>query len=244
MRAYLAALLLPLLLPAPAQAECGLADLGSATVAAVRADATLVLADGRTLRLAGIEPGPGAQAALARAVAKSVTLRTAEAPPTDRYGRLSAFAALDGAGLAEMLLTAGAARVAARAGGPACAGPLLEAEARARAAGRGLWSDPNFAPLPGEPGTRAEAELGRFVLVEGRVLSVRRSGATIYVNFGRRWTRDVTAVIPGRLAARFRAAGRDPPALSGRRIRVRGWLERRTGPTVELLAPEQIELLE
>ena len=32
------------------------------------------------------------------------------------------------------------------------------------------------------------AEQGRFALVEGKVVSVRESGATIYVNFGRRWT--------------------------------------------------------
>jgi hypothetical protein len=76
------------------------------------------------------------------------------------------------------------------------------------------------------------------------VLSVRRSGGTIYVNFGRRWTRDFTLTVPRRLQAAFREAGRDPQMLQGRRVRVRGWLERRTGPIIEASAPEQIELLE
>jgi hypothetical protein len=74
--------------------------------------------------------------------------------------------------------------------------------------------------------------------------SVRQSGGTVYVNFGRRWTRDFTLTVPRRLQAAFREAGRDPQMLEGRRVRVRGWLERRTGPIIEASAPEQIELLE
>jgi hypothetical protein len=62
------------------------------------------------------------------------------------------------------------------------------------------------------------AEQGRFALVEGRVLSVRESGATIYVNFGRRWTEDFTVT-----------------------ILVRGWIEERGGPWIEATRPEQIE---
>ena len=90
--------------------------------------------------------------------------------------------------------------------------------------------------------TRLATERGRFALVEGKVLSVRESGATIYVNFGRRWTRDFTAVIPRRLRRAFAAAGVEPKSLEGRRIRVRGWIEQRGGPVIEVVAPEQIEI--
>jgi hypothetical protein len=41
-----------------ARAQCGLADLGESSVAAVRDDATLVLIDGREAKLAAIEAGP------------------------------------------------------------------------------------------------------------------------------------------------------------------------------------------
>jgi hypothetical protein len=234
-----------LLAPAlAAHAECGGADLGPAQVAAVRGDASLVLDDGREARLAGIEAGPGARAALtALTVGKAVALRAAETAPADRYGRLLVFATIGGTSIERLLLTDGAARVSARAGGVACAEGLQRVEAEARNARRGLWADPNFAPLRAEPGTWMTTELGRFILVEGRVLSVRPSGGTIYVNFGSRWTRDFTAVIPRRLAGEFRAAGRDPEVLSGRTIRVRGWLERRTGPVIVVLTPEQFELL-
>jgi hypothetical protein len=91
---------------------------------------------------------------------------------------------------------------------------------------------------------RFRVERGHFVLVEGRVASVRESGATIYVNFGRRFTRDFSLIILRRLRADFSAAGLEPKALQGRRIRVRGWLEQRRGPVMEVTAPEQIEIIE
>ena len=91
---------------------------------------------------------------------------------------------------------------------------------------------------------RLQAEHGRFALVEGKVLSVRESGATIYVNFGRRWTRDFTVTILRRLSRAFVAAGVEPKKLEGRRIRVRGWIEQRGGPIIAAEAPEQIEILD
>ena len=142
------------------------------------------------------------------------------------------------------LLEQGAARVSARVGDKACAALLLAAEARARTAGRGLWTDPNFAPLPADNLARMDTEMGHFALVEGKVLSVRESGATIYVNFGRRWTRDFTVTILKRQQRTFAAAGLEPKRLEGRRIRVRGFLERRGGPILFAAAPEQIELLD
>jgi len=84
---------------------------------------------------------------------------------------------------------------------------------------------------------------GRFALVEGKVLSVRESGATIYVNFGRRRTRDFSVIILRRLGRAFAAAGLEPTSLAGRRIRVRGRVEQRGGPIIAAEAPEQIELL-
>jgi hypothetical protein len=126
-------------------------------------------------------------------------------------------------------------------GDKACADSLLSAERAARAAGRGLWADPNFAPLSAKNLTRLQAGRGQFALVEGKVLSVRESGATIYVNFGRRWTRDFTVTIARRKGRAFAAAGVEPKKLEGHRIRVRGWIEQRGGPIIAAEAPEQIE---
>ena len=138
----------------------------------------------------------------------------------------------------------GQARVAARIGDKACADILLRSERVARAARRGLWADPNFAPLRRENLDRIAAAQGQFALVEGKVLSVRESGATIYLNFGRRWTRDFTVTILKRHRREFAAAGIDPKGLEGRPIRVRGWIEQRGCPIMDAVAPEQIERAE
>ena len=229
--------------PAYAQDACKLTAIGTATAAAVRDGRTLLLADGRELRLAGIEVTDDSRAALQALVAGHPLRLEKLGPERDRYGRLVAFA-YPGDGtqsIQQMLLAQGHARVSARVGDKPCAEALLSVEKAARTARRGLWADPNFAPLSAENLARLAAERGRFALVEGKVLSVRESGATIYVNFGRRWTRDFTAVIPRRLRRPFAAAGVEPKQLEGHRIRVRGWIERRGGPVIAIETPEQIE---
>ena len=80
------------------------------------------------------------------------------------------------------------ARVAARAGSRACDIELLSRENAARQARLGLWADPYYDLLSADSPDDVLAEQGHFALVEGKVVSVRESGATIYVNFGRRWT--------------------------------------------------------
>jgi endonuclease YncB( thermonuclease family) len=228
---------------AAAQEACKLTMIGNAHVAAVRDGRTLTLDDGRELRLAGIEAGDRSRAAL-QALAGGRELRLARlGADRDRYGRLVGFAFAGDApqSLQAILLSQGEARVSGRVGDTACATALLGIERAARLSRHGLWADPNFALLQAENLTRIQAERGHFVLIEGKVLSVHESGATIYVNFGRRWTRDFTVIILKRLRRAFTAAGIEPNRLQGRRIRVRGWIEQRRGPVIEADAPEQIE---
>jgi endonuclease YncB( thermonuclease family) len=224
---------------------CKFQPAGDVKVASVRDGRTLMLDDGRELRLAGIEAA-GSSDALRR-LANGQTLRLeSHGPATDRYGRVVAFAFLPEAArpVQQTLLEQGEGLVSARIGDKACAEVLLAAERSARAAKRGLWADPNFAPLSSENLPALEAARGRFALVEGKVLSVRESGATIYMNFGRRWTRDFTVTVLKRQQRTFAAAGLDVKQLEGRRIRVRGFIERRGGPIIEAAAPEQIELID
>jgi len=118
---------------------------------------------------------------------------------------------------------------------------LLRGETLARKAKLGLWGSSYYDLLNADNPTDVLAEQGRFALVEGRVLSVRESGATIYVNFGRRWTEDFTVTILKRNERNFTAAGLEPKKLAGRQIRVRGWIEERGGPWIEVTRAEQIE---
>ena len=80
-------------------------------------------------------------------------------------------------------------------------------------------------------------------MVEGRVLSVRESGSLIYVNFGRRWSQDFTVTIAKRNESTFVSAGLTPKSLSGRHVRVRGFVEERSGPWIEAMRPEQFEVM-
>ena len=221
---------------------------------------TFALDDGREIRLAAIEvaplPGPqdagaapgGTEArdALATLVAGGeVVLKRAEIP-SDRYGRVVAFVFVSRDGVERLveaeLVAAGQARVAARVGSRDCAAELLRRENAARAAKLGLWANSYYGLLNAANPADVLAERGRFGLVEGKVVSVRESGATIYVNFGRRWTEDFTVTILKRNARSFTAAGLEPGRLAGRHVRVRGWIEERGGPWIEAARPEQIEL--
>jgi hypothetical protein len=123
-----------------------------------------------------------------------------------------------------------------------CESLLLAAEAAARRAMRGIWASSMAIKNTESPGDIL-AGTGRFTLVEGKVLSVRQAGATTYLNFGRNWTRDFAVTIPRRVLALFEAAGIATKSLENRRIRVRGFVEARGGPRIEVLRVGQIELL-
>jgi len=239
---------------------CGGDEIARGTVNKILDGRTFVLDDGREVRLAAIEVAPlaGAQdranpagraaaAALgALAAGDQVVLRRAE-NGSDRYGRLLAYAYTIRDGdeflLQRELVAEGFARVSTRIASP-CTGPLLDREKAAREAKLGLWADPYYEVLNAETPTDALAYRGRFALVEGKVASVRDSGPTIYVNFGRRRIGDITVTILKRNERSFAAAGLDLRSLAGRRIRVRGWIEARGGERawIEAERPEQIEM--
>jgi endonuclease YncB( thermonuclease family) len=240
------AILPALLCNAAAQDICKLAETGMGRVASVRDGRTLLLADGRELRLAAIEVTDESRNTLQSLVSGRDVRLKQRGSERDRYGRVVAFVYVDDSqqSVQQTMLEQGQARVSTRIGDKSCADALLRAERVARVSRLGLWADPNFAPLKAENIDRIAAARGQFALVEGKVLSVRESGATMYLNFGRRWTRDFTVTILKRYRREFTTAGVDPKRLEGHPVRVRGWIEQRSGPVIEAAAPEQIELIE
>lgn len=166
---------------AAAQEQCKLTAIGTVNVAAIRDSRTLLLDDGRELRLPAIEVSDDSRHVLQTLVGGRLLRLERLGAEHDRYDRLVAFAFAGDArqSVQQLLLEAGQARVSARIGDKACANALLTAERTARAARRGLWADPNFAPLQVENLVRLLSKRGHFALIEGKVLSVRESGATI-----------------------------------------------------------------
>ena len=221
-------------------------EVGIATVRAAT-DAGLLLDDGRTVRLAGIQAEESGYASVP-AGTTLVLKQISTAPELDRYGHLVAHVFVGGDGppswLQADLVGRGLARVSARVGDAACARALLAREQSARAAKLGLWGEAYYVMGKAEDPAEVLKSRGRFALVEGKVVSVRESGGTIYVNFGQRWSVDFTVTIAKRNERVFAAAGLTPKTLEGRRLRIRGWIEERGGPWVEAVRPEQIEVLE
>lgn len=225
---------------------CALETIGTATVKTAVDGQTLALADGREVRLVAIDAPALAKSALdALTSGRTVTLKRHGAD-RDRYGRLLAYVFVEGhqVSLQRVLLTTGQARVAAFVGEMACAAELLQAERTARLERLGIWADPHYVIRGADQPAAILEERGRLTLVEGQVLSVRQSGATIYVNFGRRWSEDFTVTVPKRVERLFTTAGLELKKLSGRRVRVRGVIEERGGPWIEAVRPEQIEVVE
>jgi endonuclease YncB( thermonuclease family) len=241
---------------------CGGPEIARGTASHIIDGSTFVLDDGREVRLAGVEMPPlahdsgaapgwaAAKAALeALAGGDMVVLRRGEIP-FDRYGRIVAYVYTqrddDELFVQGELLAAGVARVGDRIGSRSCAAELLAREAGARRAQIGLWTDPNYAVLDAATPADVLSQRGRFALVEGMVVSVRESGSTIYINFGRRWSEGFFATVQKRNERSFAAAGLDVKSLAGRRVRIRGFVEAHSAagsnPWIAAERPEQIEI--
>jgi hypothetical protein len=209
---------------------------------------TFRLEDGREVRLAGVEPVASEKAnetsALSAIVAGREVMLRGEDDMPDRYGRQPAFVfvASSATSVQALLLSQGEALFSAAVTDKDCVSVLTSAEASAREAKQGTWADAAAIKNAESPGDIL-AGTGRFLVIEGRVLSVRQAGSTTYLNFGRNWTRDFAVTIPKRILPGFEAAGIVLKSLENRRVRVRGWVETRSGPRIEVLRVGQIEVV-
>ena len=223
---------------------------------------TVVLEDGRIIRMIGTQApklplgredyptwplAPEAKVALeAMALNKPVRLGFG-GEKIDRYGRILAHVFVttpEGEIWAQQAMVAkGLARVYSFPDNRACLDLLFASEGRARLGGLGIWADPYYsiraADAPGDLLARA----GHYELVEGRVLLAEQRGGRVYLNFGRFWKEDFTAVIEAPALRLFAEAGVDPLSLDNAFLRIRGWVDDRDGPRIEVTHPEQIEVL-
>ncbi len=264
---FLAAAAFPLLvsaIPVAAQAESPDAAAFAALEAA-ETDAvveivdgdTLVLADGRQIRLVGIQAPklplgrPGFKAwPLAEEAKTALTELTLGRRVTlgyggrriDRHGRALAHL-FDEAGLwiQGALIDRGMARVYSFVDNRALVPELLTREAAARTAGRGIWGLRAYAV---RDAAAVPARLSGFELVEGWVIEAAIVRKRTYLNFGADWRSDFTITIAPKTRRLFEAEGIDPLSYQGKLVRVRGWLKSYNGPLIEATHPEQIEVIE
>lgn len=220
-------------------------------VADIPAGDTLVLSDGRRLKLAGMEaprPAQGEQAAqplhgvsrdfLAQLVdGKTISLRHAH---FDRFGRIRAHVFVGATWVQGAMLTAGMARVRTWPDDQAKAAAMLALESPARKQRRGLWASPFYAVRT--PDTVA-ASIGSFQIVEGVVVDAAQTRKMTYLNFGADWRSDFTAQAQKKTSRLFEKAGINLAGLSGAKVQVRGLIGSYNGPQVWLTHPAQLRVM-
>jgi hypothetical protein len=142
------------------------------------------------------------------------------------------------------MLAGGHARYHGLVGEAPCAAELLGIEDAARSRGAGLWANATYAVRSAERTSELMRLRSTFQLVEGRIARLGRSQGRTYLNFGPDWRTDFTIGIASRLAGADAGWLARLAGLEGARVRVRGWIDRRNGPYIELEAPALLEVLE
>jgi micrococcal nuclease len=235
----------------------GLEPGASAVVETVIDGDSLTLADGRTVRMVGIQApklpkgrpnfaewpfAREAQVALTDLVeGRTVTLHFG-GTQQDRYGRvLAQLVRDDGLWVQGDLIRRGFARVYTFPDNRAAAAEMLALEREARAEKLGLWADPFFAIRTPEEAGRYTGEL---TLVEGKIVDGAHTANAVFLNFGADWHTAFTLRLNTEALRLFRADKVDPLALVGATVRVRGYIRRdRERAIMDITHPEEIEKL-
>lgn len=243
---------------AEAQQLCPEAGNERVTVASVDERLELALTDGRVLRVAGVEPvrptpdnpesDMAARDALRAAVGNGLDIVTLGRP--DRWGRTPVFAflppmsaAIPEQSLAAWLLARGDGRFMPEREANICRAAFLDAETAARAARHGLWSDPYYAVIAATDQSAFAEKAATNVIVEGRVTDIDVRPKRLYLLFGPRGSGGFAVTMLQRDVRIFDRAGFGFHALIRQRIRVRGLLDLRFGPQIEVSEPDAIEIV-
>jgi endonuclease YncB( thermonuclease family) len=108
---------------------------------------------------------------------------------------------------------------------------------------QGLWALKAYQIINAENIKEISDRTGYFQFIRGRVLSAKRVRQTIYLNFGENWRRDFTVEIDTKAQKYFKNIGLDPLSLEGQKIEVRGWVDYKGGPRMEILSPYHLTIL-
>lgn len=165
---------------------------------------------------------------------------------TDRYGRQLGHLFVEREGesvwVEGELLNQGLARAYGLPENFSCARELLANEHIARDNKQGLWALSLYRPKPAAMTSLLMAERSTFQVVEGKVKTVARTKSATYLNFGDDWKTDFTIRIGKPVLAANPIWAQTLDGLAGKEIGVRGWIERRNGPFIDVTDPGQIEI--
>lgn len=160
----------------------------------------------------------------------------------DRWSRHRATVEFSGQDVASQLVDGGLALVDSGESGVLCNPTLLEIEQRARDRQAGFWSKRSTQTLSALAPEMILKHEGRFALVEGHIIGVGIRKKWTYLNFGRDWKSDFTVSISSAVWAKMQESGLNAETLKGKSVRVRGIIRQWNGPSLEILAPEMLEI--
>lgn len=192
----------------------------------------------------------GLETLLAQEPATEVSVHVRTGGVLDRWGTPGIIADVglssgDCINVQEWLLRQGLARLRPeRENEPAPAELVVwrQAERDAETARRGVWRAGDHMVLDASSADVIRGHEGRFVVVEGFVQSVNERPGVTYLNFGSRWTEDMTVSAPARIWRMLTRGGLTAARLQDGKIRVRGIVETRGGPLIELTSPADLEV--
>ncbi|MEX1081729.1 MAG: thermonuclease family protein [Halofilum sp. (in: g-proteobacteria)] len=234
-----------------APAECAAERIDEqAVVDSVTDGDTVRLSDGRQVRIIGLNtPELGRDGApdepFAQAARQSLQRLIASADgrvglqigreARDNYDRLLAHLYLpDGRNITERLLERGYGLRVVVPPNLAHQRCYARAEAAARAADRGVWTEPRFLGVPAD---RLPADAGGFAVVTGRIIRVGESRSAFWLELDGK----LTLRLPKNDLPYFDG---EPQRREGQRLRVRGWIYRVDDePRMNLRHPAAVEWL-
>lgn len=199
-------------------------------IKAIDAQANLVMENGDIVVLYGIFMSDSMSASgylQQQWVGKTVQVETVK-PERDRYNRIEGWVSSDAGELAQVsLLRQGLAQIDVTRSLPPDKAAMMAAAEQVKIF----------------PVTTGMADLPAYATLEGEVVAVAKQSERVLLNFGADWRSDFTVVIPRKMWRRLEKVGVDVAGLTGRKIRVRGWVYHYNGAAIDITTPQQIEVL-
>ena len=116
---------------------------------------------------------------------------------------------------------------------------FTRAQEYARQHKSGIWAA--YVPVEAD---KAAAVIGKVAAVQGRVVSCYNSGNVLFLDFGRDYRTDFTAVIFKKDMPYFQKKGINPYAYKGKRLEIIGKVKEYNGPEIIVRDPSHIRVLD
>lgn len=157
----------------------------------------------------------------------------------DKYNRLLAYCFVDNVFVNERILEEGLGLLYTGAPNVKYVDILVASQKKARDNQKGLWANECTAKAQD-----ASFCIGQVGTITGKVLGVTKSQKIVYLNFGRDYQSDFTAVIFNKDLPSFVAAGYSLAGFKGKVVRVFGKINQYNGPEIIVRHPSQIEIIQ